>query len=217
LAFSRVARARYNSRMAFDAVLFDMDGVLVKSEEAWFRTVEAAGVRFRGRPITRGEFTPTFGQGTAADIPAFGLSCTTAALDAFYVEEFPRHLAGVWVNPEARPLLEALAARGVRLGLVTNTVSPLARVILAHAGLVDFFGALATADRVAHAKPAPDLVLLACRELGVPPARAYFIGDSKFDRGAAQAAGVHFVGLGLDGDTRLERLADFPLPARRRP
>lgn len=53
-----------------EAVLFDMDGVLVKSEEAWFRTVEAAGVRFRGRPVTRAEFGPTFGQGTAADVPA---------------------------------------------------------------------------------------------------------------------------------------------------
>jgi phosphoglycolate phosphatase/AHBA synthesis associated protein len=206
--------AGYNPPMAFEAVLFDMDGVLVKSEEAWFRTVEAAGVRFRGRPITRAEFTPTFGQGTAADIPAFGLACTAEALDAFYVDEFPRHLAGVWVNPEARPLLEALQASDVHLGLVTNTVSPLAKVILAHAGLVDFFGALATADRVAHAKPAPDLVLLACRELGVAPSRAWFIGDSKFDRGAAQAAGAHFVGLGLDGDLRLERLADFPVPRR---
>ncbi|MEW5739394.1 MAG: HAD family hydrolase [Myxococcota bacterium] len=195
-----------------DAVLFDMDGVLVKSEEAWFRTVEAAGVRFRGRAISREEFTPTFGQGTAADVPAFGLACTPEALDAFYVEEFPRHLAGVWVNPEARPLLEALARRGVRLGLVTNTVGPLARVILEHAGLASHFASLATADRVAHAKPAPDLVLLACRELNVSPSRAWFIGDSRYDRGAAQAAGVTFLGLGLDGDRRLERLSEFPLP-----
>ena len=37
------------------AVLFDMDGVLVRSEEVWFRVVEAAGVRFRGRAITREE------------------------------------------------------------------------------------------------------------------------------------------------------------------
>lgn len=202
--------------MAFDAVLFDMDGVLVKSFDVWFRTVEAAGVRFRGRAISREEFEPTFGQGTAADVPAFGLSCTTAELDAFYVGEFPRHLDGVWVNPEARPLLEALAAAGAKLGLVTNTVSPLAEVILRHAGLEPFFAALATADRVAHAKPAPDLVLLACRELGVTPDRAWFIGDSRYDRGAAQAAGAHFVGLGLDGELRLERLADFPVHAKRR-
>lgn len=202
--------------MDFDAVLFDMDGVLVTSFEAWFRTVEAAGLRFRGRAISREEFTPTFGQGTAADVTAFGLDCSVEQLDAFYVETFPRFLDGVWVNPEARPLLEALAAGGTKLGLVTNTVGPLARVILRHAGLEALFGSIATADRVAHAKPAPDLVHLACRELGVLPARAWLIGDSRYDRGAAEAAGVHFAGLGLDGDVRLERLADFPVPGKRR-
>src|SRR5205085_1313853 len=59
------------------ALLFDMDGVLVRSEDAWFRVVEEAGERFRGRPVTREEFTPTFGQGTEADLSQFGLRSTT--------------------------------------------------------------------------------------------------------------------------------------------
>ncbi len=189
------------------AVLFDMDGVLVKSDEAWFRVVEAAGVRFRGRPITREEFFPTFGQGTDADVTAFRLSCTAEALDAFYAAELVRHLDAVWVNPDARPLLDVLARRGTATAVVTNTVGPLARDILRHARLEGAFGCLATADRVKHNKPAPDLVLLACAELGVRPAEAVMVGDSKYDRGAAQAAGVRFVGLGLDGDERLEALA----------
>jgi len=92
-------------------------------------------VRFRGRALTREEFFPTFGQGTAADIPVFGLACTLAELDAFYVAEFVRHLEAMWVNPEARPLLERLSGAGVKLALVTNTVSPLAGEILARAQL----------------------------------------------------------------------------------
>lgn len=188
------------------AVLFDMDGVLVKSEEVWFRVVEAAGVRFRGRAITREEFFPTFGQGTAADIPVFGLSCTVAELDAFYVDQFVRHLDAMWVNPDARPLLEQLRNAGVRRALVTNTVAPLAVQILARAGLDGLFESLGTADRVAHAKPAPDLVQLALAELGVAPTDAWMVGDSKYDRQAARSAGVFFVGLGLDGDRRIDRL-----------
>ncbi|MDP1830223.1 MAG: HAD family hydrolase [Archangium sp.] len=191
------------------AVLFDMDGVLVKSEEVWFKVCEAAGVRFRGRALTREEFFPTFGQGTAADIPVFGFDCTVAELDAFYVTEFVRHLDAMWVNPEARPLLELLAGQGVKLALVTNTVSPLAVQILARAQLEGVFSSLATADRVTHAKPSPELVQLACRELGVPPDAAWMVGDSRFDRQAAQSAGVFFIGLGLDGDRRIERLADL--------
>jgi phosphoglycolate phosphatase/AHBA synthesis associated protein len=191
------------------AVLFDMDGVLVKSEEVWFRAVEQAGVRFRGRPITREEFFPTFGQGTAADLEVFGLSCTAAELDAFYVTEFVRHLDAMWVNPDAAPLLDRLRAAGVKTALVTNTVGPLAAKILAAARLEGQFDSLATADRVAQAKPAPDLVLLALRETGATPPTAWMVGDSRFDRQAAHAAGVHFVGFGTEGDRRIERLSDL--------
>ena len=193
------------------AVLFDMDGVLVRSEEVWFRVVEAAGVRFRGRAITRDEFFPTFGQGTAADIPVFGLSCSVAELDAFYVSEFVKHLDAMWVNPEAAPLAELLTTRGLGIGVVTNTVAPLARAILEHAKLARWFEVRATADRVEHAKPSPELVLLGLKELGVSAVEAVMIGDSRFDREAARAAGVRFIGLKLDGDGRVERLGDVPI------
>lgn len=191
------------------AILFDLDGVLVRSEETWFLTVQEAGERFRGRPITREEFQPTFGQGTAADIREFGLACTVGQLDAFYVERFPHYAAHVWTNPDARPLLEGLAARGLRRALVTNTVSPLARVILGAAGLDGLFEALACADFVAHAKPAPDLVRFALGELGLAPEEAWLVGDSRYDREAAKGAGVRFVGLGIDGDARLDALGDL--------
>ncbi len=191
------------------AVLFDMDGVLVKSEEVWFRVVEAAGTQFRGRPITREEFFPTFGQGTAADVPVFGLNCTVAELDAFYVTHFLQHLDSMWVNPEALPLLTQLVNRGIKVALVTNTVGALANRIVIHANLKHFFGSMATADRVLQAKPAPDLLQLACHELGVEPAEAWMVGDSKYDRLAAEAAGVFFVGLCLDGQRRVERLSEL--------
>jgi len=191
------------------AVLFDMDGVLVRSEEAWFRVLEEAGRHFRGRPVTREEFAPTFGQGTAEDARVFGLGCTAAELDAFYLEHFLRFAGEVWVNPEARELLETLAARGLKRAVVTNSVLPLASAVLSAAHLVELFDVLACADLVARAKPEPDLVLYALRELDVPASAALMVGDSRFDRGAAGAAGVRFIGLGLDGDARIERLGEL--------
>lgn len=190
------------------AVLFDLDGVLVKSEDAWFLAVEEAGRRFRGRAITREEFAPTFGQGTKADIRVFGLDVTAAALDAFYVEEFLRHLPSVWVNPDARPLLEALAARGLGRALVTNSVGVVADALLRRGVLEQLMPVRATSDRVSRAKPAPDLVELALKEVGVAAHEAVMVGDSRFDREAAKAAGVRFFGLGLDGDVRLEALSE---------
>lgn len=191
------------------AVLFDLDGVLVRSEETWFLTVEEAGRRFRGSPVTRAEFIPTFGQGTAADVTAFGLDCSVDQLDRFYVETFPRFSDRVWTNPEAQPLLERLAASKLRCAVVTNTVSPLAAVVLEAAGLRRHFEVMACADLVAHAKPAPDLPLYALERLGMSPCEAWMVGDSRYDREAARAAKVRFVGLGIDGDARLERLGDL--------
>jgi phosphoglycolate phosphatase/AHBA synthesis associated protein len=188
------------------AVLFDMDGVLVRTHGIWHRVVEEAGRRFRGRPIPREEFDPTFGQGTAADVEVFGLDCTVEELDRFYVQHFHRFVSGVWVDPSAAKVLEALAAQGIATAVVTNTVTPLAEELLEAAHLRAAFRILACADQVPNAKPAPDLVHAALERLGVPREAAAFVGDSRYDREAAQAAGVRFVGLGIDGEHRVESL-----------
>jgi phosphoglycolate phosphatase/AHBA synthesis associated protein len=191
------------------ALLFDMDGVLVRSEDIWFRVVEEAGVRYRGRVITREEFDPTFGQGTEADITQFGLSCSVAELNRFYAENFGRYVDQVWVDPEARPLLERLSREGLRLAVVTNTTTPLAEDILRAAGLRGFFQTVACADQVPRPKPYPDLVLHALSGLGARAGEAWMIGDSRYDREAARDAGVHFIGLRQHGDARVDRLADL--------
>lgn len=188
------------------AVLFDLDGVLVKSEEAWFLTLEAAGKKFRGRAITREEFMPTFGQGTAADVGAFGLHCSVAELDAFYRDEFVKRVPSVWVNPDAKRVLSGVKHRGLSCAVVTNSIAKVASRLLEHAQLSGEFDMVATADQVANAKPAPDLLLHACRGLGLAPVDTWLVGDSRFDLGAAGAAGAYFVGFGIDGEARIDTL-----------
>jgi HAD superfamily hydrolase (TIGR01509 family) len=191
------------------AVLFDLDGVLVRTGDLWARVLEEAGRRFRGSPVTREEFEPTFGQGTAADVRVFGLSSTPAELDRFYEESFARYADALHVDPDAALLLSALRSRGVKTALVTNTVRRLALQILETAGLTELLDAYACADMVGKPKPAPDLVEKALALVGVPPSEAWFVGDSRFDREAARAAQTRFVGLGIDGDLRVERLAEM--------
>jgi phosphoglycolate phosphatase/AHBA synthesis associated protein len=191
------------------AVLFDMDGVLVHSREAWFRLMEECGRVFRGTPITREEFTPTFGQSTREDVEVFGLGCTVEELDRFYAENFRCFTREVVVNPDARPVLEMLRGQGRALAVVTNTATSLASDILEDAGLRGLFDFIACSDQVTRPKPAPDLVLHALEALGHPAASACMVGDSRFDRSAARAAGVRFIGLGLEGDIRIERLTSL--------
>jgi phosphoglycolate phosphatase/AHBA synthesis associated protein len=171
--------------------------------------VEEAGRRFRGTPITRKEFTPTFGQGTEADIRGFRLSCTAAQLDRYYAENFQRYAGDVWVDPEARPTLEALAKRKVRRAVVTNTTTSLAGSLLARAELLDLVEMVACADQVAKAKPDPDVVFHALRGLGIQPSEAWMVGDSRFDKMAAEAAGVRYIGLRMEASVRIESLEEL--------
>jgi len=191
------------------AVLFDMDGVLVSSKAAWFSLMQEVGEVFRGRAITWEEFDPTFGQDTAEDVRSFGLSTTPDELDRYYVEHFHRHAAAVDVDPTAAGVLASLRERGVGVAVVTNTVTPLALEILGAAGLASHPAIVLGPGEGRRGKPAPDLLLAALSALSVPPGEACMVGDSSFDRAAARAAGTAFIGLGIDGDARVERLSEL--------
>jgi HAD superfamily hydrolase (TIGR01509 family) len=79
---------------------------------------------------------------------------------------------------------------GVPLAVASNSPRRLVDTALASAGLTDAFDAIVTSDDVAHAKPAPDIYVEACRRLGVEPARALALEDSASGVAAAKAAGL---------------------------
>jgi len=106
-------------------------------------------------------------------------------------------------------VLEALRARGLTVAVVTNTMTPLAYDILAAARLAALVDVVACADQVARAKPAPDLVLHALARLGLDASEAWMTGDSRFDREAAEGAGVRFVGYRQSGERRVESLIEL--------
>ncbi len=191
------------------ALLFDLDGVLVSSVAAWFGAVEAAGTAFRGRAVSREEFDPTFGQGTQADIGCFGFDCSVEELDAFYDRAFVNHLSAVSVDPWAHTVLARLCKANWKIALVTNTREPTATKILQHASLEKYFPIRESPSAQLLPKPAPDMLVDACRRLRVSPAQSWMIGDSRFDRESAANAGCSFVGMRFPGDSRIEELTEL--------
>jgi phosphoglycolate phosphatase/AHBA synthesis associated protein len=184
------------------ALLFDLDGVLIDSREVWFELMNAAAQAFGAAPIDREAFAALFGQGLVEDARRFGRS--VAEVEAFFTAHFGDHLARLRVEAAAQGVLAQLRRRGLREAVITNTPTPLARQLLAAAGLRA--EVLVGGTDVPAAKPAPDMVWRACALLGVEPARAWVVGDSRYDREAARAAGARFVGLRIDGDLRVESL-----------
>jgi HAD superfamily hydrolase (TIGR01509 family) len=209
----------------FDAVLFDMDGVLVDSEPRW-NDVRIAYASARGLPWTHEDQRACMGGNTRqwAETMRDRLQLTDEPVERIEAEvvagvvEWIRR-GGVEVIADAPQTVRRIAA----LRPVAIASSAHAAVIAAAVdalGLHGVFSAITSADEVAHGKPAPDVYLLAAERLGVSPARCLVVEDSDNGVLAGKGAGAHVVLIPnasvpptdvafAAADTVLARLADL--------
>jgi putative hydrolase of the HAD superfamily len=98
--------------------------------------------------------------------------------------------AGYRLFDDARPALEALAGRGLRLGVVSN-FEPWLEDVLALEGVDHLFAAVAISGKLGVAKPDPEIFLAALAEAGADPAATVHVGDQPAnDVAAARAVGI---------------------------
>jgi phosphoglycolate phosphatase/AHBA synthesis associated protein len=186
------------------AVLFDLDGVLVDTFEMWFHMANAAARHWGYPAVSRERFEACWGQGVEEDVETFFPRQTLDEVERYYNANVSAHLDRLVVMEAAPETVRALREAGHKTCVITNTPAPMAGRLLERAGIAT--DALVGGADVARPKPAPDMVHRACELLGVDSARAVVVGDSRYDREAARAAGVRFVGYRTDGDERIERL-----------
>ncbi len=112
------------------------------------------------------------------------------------------------------PFLSGLAARGLKIGLVTNDTDHGARAHLTSAGVLEQFDFVAGYDSGHGAKPAPGPLLAFAQQHGLDPARCVMVGDSTHDLRAGRAAGMWTVGVltGIADTAELSPLSDAVLP-----
>ena len=189
------------------AILFDLDGVLVDSYEVWLHLLQALAREHGYPPVTREVFHAGWGQGIQADVDRFFPRHSVAELEELYATGFAAQLSHLRVMDAVGDVFAALRRRGLPSAVITNTPSSMARALVSHAGATPDI--VVGGTDVERAKPAPDMVLLACERLGVAPGASWVVGDTAYDRDAARAAGARFAGLGIDGDVTLARLADL--------
>ena len=189
------------------AVLFDLDGVLIHSYHVWFALMGAAAADLGYPSLDADAFHASFGQSVEADQERFFPRHTVSELSAYYNAHFGDYLEHLTIADGVGALFEALAARGLPTAVVTNTPNPLAGDLVARAGATP--DVIVGGTDVPRPKPAPDMLLRACELLAVAPDGAVMVGDSHFDREAARGAGCRFVGRGIDGDVRIDRLDEL--------
>ena len=182
-----------------DAVVFDLDGVLVDSERCWLEA-ERRGVEELGGRWGAARADELFGTAPEAATRALasrvGLTGREVELGhAVYRAALEVFAAEVIVMPGAAEVVRHLAER-VPVAVATNAPAAIARISLDVAGLHDRLTALVTVDDVEAGKPDPAVYLRAVDLLGVEPARALAVDDSPAGLTAAVAAGLRTVAFG---------------------
>lgn len=172
------------------AILFDLDGVLVDTYEVWFFLLNDVAQRHGYPPVSREVYQTSWGQGIEVDAKLFYPRHTVPQIREEYSRHYGDHLHHLRVMEGAAPALGGIA---LPKAVITNSPTDLAMRALSLANLGKHFQTVVGCDQVAASKPAPDVVFEACRRLGVEPGEALVVGDSRFDEGAAKAAGAAFV------------------------
>ena len=181
-----------------DAVVFDLDGVLLDSEQLWDEVREQLARERGGRWSERaqadmmGMSSPEWSR-YLHDVVGLPESPDEIAaevvrrMEARYRERLP-------LIPGARAAVEGLAARWP-LGLASSSNRPLIDLALESSGLAPFFGVTVSSEEVARGKPAPDVYLEAVRRLGIEPARTAAVEDSANGIRSAHAAGLRVLAI----------------------
>ncbi len=183
-----------------DAVLFDLDGTLVDTVQtridAWLAVFEEVDL-----PTSQDDLAPLIG------VDGKRLAREVAAragrpIDDGRAETIDKRSGEIYevLNSSPRPLpgvrelVEAIEKRGIDWAIATSSRKDQVTMSVKALGL-DTEPTIVDASHVKHAKPEPDLLLRAAEEVGVEPARTWYVGDATWDMVAAVAAGMIPIGV----------------------
>ncbi len=183
---------------AVDAVVFDMDGVLVDSEHLWDEIREQLARERGGRWHERaqadmmGMSSPEW---SAYMHDTIGLAESPEEINAEVVRRLlARYRESLPLLPGAVEAVQRLSERWP-LGLASSSNREVIDAVLSTAGIADRFQATVSSEEVERGKPAPDVYLEAARRLGVEPRRSVAVEDSRNGIRSARAAGMRVVAI----------------------
>ena len=181
-----------------DAVVLDMDGLLLDTEQLWDEVRENLA-RERGARWSESAQSDMMGMSSPEwsrymhDVVGLNESPDEIADEVVrrMAERYREHLP---LLPGAKEAVERLAARWP-LGLASSSNRPLIDLALEVGGLAPLFAVTVSSEEVERGKPAPDVYLEATRQLGVEPKRAAAVEDSRSGIRSAHAAGMRVIAI----------------------
>ncbi|GMX65947.1 pyrophosphatase PpaX [Paenibacillus elgii] len=177
-------------------VLFDLDGTIVDTNELIIQSFLHTFEGITAEPVTREHIVPNMGRPLIEQMIFFsGREQVDDLVQKYRAFNIAHHDELVREFPYVRETLAKLHAAGVKLGVVTSKIRQTTEMGLKLTGLYDYFGTIITVDDVGKAKPDPEGIHKAVRELGGDLSSALMVGDSHYDIEAAHNAGIPSVAV----------------------
>ena len=185
----------------FQAIIFDLDGVLVDSEPLFLNAVNMLLEQEGATPVTEEENRTTL-LGTTVEETWRRIVQTRHLPHPFphYIERYDPIVKQVLQErlapqPGVPRLLEALRQRGLKAAVASSSLRSWVDLKLTTLGLQDAFDTVLGGDDVSRGKPDPDIYLLAAQHLGLSPRECIAIEDSPAGIAAAVAAGTYTIAV----------------------
>jgi len=194
-------------------VIFDLDGTLVDSAQghiaAWRQALSESGVKRSQFEVWR-----EFGK-TSQDIARALLPKEMKRNARTVAERKDQLFLGMWHRsteaiPAGRKALSALRAKGVKIAVCSSNPRVTVERLLKRFRLISLVDVYVTMDEVRRGKPAPDILLLAARKLGLRPSSVLVVGDSVYDIAAGNAAGMRTAGVATGASSFDQLKAEHP-------
>jgi HAD superfamily hydrolase (TIGR01509 family) len=193
-----------------DALIFDMDGLMVDSEPLWQR-VEHQIAAQHGASWSDELALQCVGTGlpntARVMIEELGLPLGIDEGARLLVETFSARVHELELKPGMLELLEA--SNGLKRAVASSSSRSLIDRVLEHFELVPRFDVVMSGESVPRSKPAPDLFLAVAERLGVAPARCVVLEDSLAGVQGARAAGIAVIGIPEHQHERIAASADL--------
>ena len=198
--------------MKIEAVIFDMDGVLIDAKEWHYEALNRA-LEYFGCTISRADHLSTFdGLPTRRKLEMLSQERGLPRGLHGFLNELKQQYTVDQVHLKCRPVfvheyaLSNLKARGYKLGLGSNSIRSTVELMMEKSNLKRYLDVMVSNEDVARAKPHPDIYLKAASDLGVAPEHCLVVEDNANGIKAAEAAGCHLLVVQDVHDVQLDRL-----------
>jgi HAD superfamily hydrolase (TIGR01509 family) len=192
------------------AILFDLDGVIVDSFDAWYGVFSHVRKNLELSKVSKEEFRKNiWGTSVQQDAKIYFKNKSVKEIEDVYKILMNDYVHKTKLMPDVEKVLETIKKKNIKIGLVTNSFRSITSNLLKFHKIEKYFDAVVTAEDVEKVKPYPDSVIKLCEKLKVMLDEAILVGDTKNDYKAGKSAGCFVVGLNTKGDLMISKLSDL--------